>query len=66
MIRLALAALALSAAPLAAQATADPHDALATALTSDEYIEQSYTHAIKAVFESALRADPDLAAASRG
>lgn len=66
MPRIVLLSLALAiAAPLAAQdgtATAGPHHALAAALTTDDYIEQNYAHAIEAVFESALRADPELAA----
>jgi hypothetical protein len=61
MIRPFLIALALSAAA-PALAQADPHAALAAALTSDEYIEHSYSHTIEAVFESALRAEPDLTA----
>lgn len=59
MIRTTLTAFALSAAA-PALAQADPHAALAAALTSDEYIEQSYSHGIVAMFDSALRSDPEL------
>ena len=64
MIRILAATIAMFASvPLSAQASgpANPHLALATALTSDDQVDDSYAHAIEGMFKSTLRADPSLA-----
>ena len=59
----AIAALALCApASLLAQdpAQADPQEALATALTDDEFVAANFRQTMSVGFEGALRADPDM------